>query len=81
MGNYRLYELVIGVLDRPLEGDDGKLGMGLAVTTLPRSSSSSVASATTSASIVNVANYSFRSLPFQSMPIIGRGSNSFCWLL
>ena len=36
MGNYRLYELVIEVLDRPLEGDDGKLGMGLAVTTLPR---------------------------------------------
>ncbi len=37
MGNYRLFELVIEVLDRSLEGDDEKLGMGLAVTTLPRS--------------------------------------------
>jgi lysophospholipase L1-like esterase len=37
MGNYRLYELIVEVLDGSLEGDDGKLGMGLAVTALPRS--------------------------------------------
>ena len=37
MGNYRLYELVIEVLDRSMVDGDGNLGMGLAVTNLPRS--------------------------------------------
>jgi lysophospholipase L1-like esterase len=37
MGNYRLYELVIEVLDRSILDGDGSLGMELAVTNLPRS--------------------------------------------
>jgi lysophospholipase L1-like esterase len=38
MGNYRLYELVVELLDRSMVGEeDGSLGMGLAVTNLPRS--------------------------------------------
>lgn len=37
MGNYRLYELVVEVLDRSMDGEVGSLGMGLAPTKLPRS--------------------------------------------
>jgi len=37
MGNYRLYELVIEVIDRSMVDGDGNLGMGLAVRNLPRS--------------------------------------------
>jgi hypothetical protein len=37
MGNYRLYELAIEVLDRSMVDGDGNLGMELAVTNLPRS--------------------------------------------